>query len=560
MHLVTADHGDLAYDAPGRRWLLSEIAPHVALRLKNMFPRIAKTTTQSFAFPDTDESAQDLDWFLQRYPMRMSDDDRARLAGGVSRAIDRRAEALRVMGDAWTPDLVQSGFKPGLAPYPNQDRNAALAVAMGRLLIMDDVGLGKSISALAAALRFGRFPVALVVQAHLATQWLEKFIQGFTTLRGHIIKGTRPYALPPADVYVFRYTNIAGWVDVAATGLFPVVIFDEVQDLRGGTDTAKGKAAAVFSNHAALHIGLSATPILNYGAEIWNVMEFIAPGELGAYWDFVREWCGAGRVVKHPDALGTYLRDQHLTVRQERAGRPINTVLIEVEYDEDIERAELDLVRTLAIRVVSGSFVERGQAARELDIKLREITGIAKARHVAAYVRVLLEAGEPVLLAGWHREVYAIWAEALADFKPAFYTGSESTTQKDESKRRFVEGETDLMIISLRSGAGLDGLQHRCATAVVGELDWSPKVHDQLLGRLDRPGQTREVTALFLHADGGSDPLVVSMNGLKASQSEGLLNPLGGPQEVRSDESRIRMLAEQFLARQGETVQRQAAE
>ena len=49
------------------------------------------------------------------------------------------------------------------------------------------------------------------------------------------------------------------------------------------------------------------------------------------------------------------------------------------------------------------------------------------------------------------------------------------------------------------------------------------------------------------------------MHGLKASQSEGLLNPLGGPQQVRSDESRIRMLAEQFLARQGER-QLQAAE
>ena len=115
------------------------------------------------------------------------------------------------------------------------------------------------------------------------------------------------------------------------------------------------------------------------------------------------------------------------------------------------------------------------------------------------------------------------------------------------------------MIISLRSGAGLDGLQQRCATAVIGELDWSPKVHDQLLGRLDRPGQTREVTALFLHANGGADPLIVAMNGLKASQSEGIVNPLGGPQAVHSDESRIRQLAEQFLARQG-VQQLEAAE
>ena len=85
-------------------------------------------------------------------------------------------------------------------------------------------------------------------------------------------------------------------------------------------------------------------------------------------------------------------------------------------------------------------------------------------------------------------------------------------------------------------------------TVVFGELDWSPKVHDQVIGRLDRPGQTKPVTAYFLHADGGSDPLVVAMLGLKASQSKGIVDPLSGAEVVHSDESRIRLLAERYLA------------
>ncbi len=43
---------------------------------------------------------------------------------------------------------------------------------------------------------------------------------------------------------------------------------------------------------------------------------------------------------------------------------------------------------------------------------------MAKAKHVAAFVRMLLESGQPVLLAGWHREVYAVWLDALKDFAP----------------------------------------------------------------------------------------------------------------------------------------------
>jgi CO dehydrogenase/acetyl-CoA synthase gamma subunit (corrinoid Fe-S protein) len=78
--------------------------------------------------------------------------------------------------------------------------------------------------------------------------------------------------------------------------------------------------------------------------------------------------------------------------------------------------------------VLSGSFTERGQAARELDIQARRITGLAKARYVAAYVRILIKSGTPVLLAGWHRDVYDVWLDELAEFNPVMYTGSETST------------------------------------------------------------------------------------------------------------------------------------
>jgi len=128
------------------------------------------------------------------------------------------------------------------------------------------------------------------------------------------------------------------------------------------------------------------------------------------------------------------------------------------------------------------------------------------------------------------------------------YTGSESIKQKEESKIKFLNGETNLFIISLRSGIGLDGLQKRCRMVVVGELDWSPEVHHQLISRADRDGQEEQVTAIFLTTDCGSDPLIIDMLGLKASQSHGILNPFAsGIQEQYTDESRIKLLAKKYL-------------
>ena len=81
-------------------------------------------------------------------------------------------------------------------------------------------------------------------------------------------------------------------------------------------------------------------------------------------------------------------------------------------------------------------------------------------------------------------------------------------------------------MISLRAGAGLDGLQYSgCRTIVFGELDWSPGVHEQNIGRVHRDGQPDPVVAYYLVADDGADPIMVETLGLKQDQVDGIRNP-----------------------------------
>ncbi|PZU87329.1 MAG: ATP-dependent helicase [Chelatococcus sp.] len=546
-----ATYGSLALSGEPARWVMSGAPPHVALKLKAVFPHIPKSQVAVFSFRDTPELCADLDWFTQRYPMAISEADRLRLQGGRDSFRRDRREVEEILLPDWTPPAGH-GLRQGRELYRGQAQAVELLARRGRLLCMDDVGLGKTLIALGAlASRPEWLPAAIVVQAHLPSQWLKEYVEPFTHLRAHIIKGTQPYDLPPADLYIFRYSNIAGWTDIAATGLFKAVVFDEIQELRGGTGTQKGAAAKVFADQAVMRLGLSATPIFNYGSEIFNILSFIDAGVLGDYYDFIREWCTGANgkwVVREPDALGTYLREMQVVVRRQRQGRRVNTIPIDVASDPEVERENFDLARQLAVRVVSGSFVARGQAARELDAFARMVTGIAKARSVAAYVRILLEAGTPVILAGWHREVYEIWLKELEEFRPVMFTGTESPAQKDRAKQAFIAGETDLFIISLRSGSGLDGLQKRCRTVCIGELDWTGAVYEQLIGRVDRPGQASdEIDALYFISNEGSDPIMVEVNGLKKSQAKGIVDPLAGVAEVYSDESRIKLLAQRYL-------------
>ena len=544
-------YGKLALKPDGKAWRMTGIPPHVAIRLKQLFPRLAKSATDKFEFPNDDAHCADLDWFCSRYPLAMPDGHPATLASGRHAFEQTQAELEHILTPDYSPPACV-GLRAGQSIRPYQGQAVEVLRRRKGLLLGDDLGLGKTYMALAFFLLAEARPAAVVVQTHLQRQWAEKLAE-FTTLRVHAIKGTKPYSLPDADVYIYRYSQLLGWVDVFTTGIFKAVAYDEVQELRTGEDSQKGKAARVLSDNARYRLGLSATPIYNYGGEIWNIMQFLDPGVLGSTSEFEREWCTQGR-VKDPEALGTYLREQHVFLRRTKrdVGQqvpPINRIVEVVETNQKALENINELAHQLAVKTVSGAYMERGKAALELDMLVRHATGVAKAPGVAAYVRILLEANVPVMLMGWHRECYEIWNRLLADFKPVMYTGSESPARKDESKRKFLAGETNLFIMSLRSGAGVDGLQGRCSTVVFGELDWSPKIHEQVVGRLDREGQTEQVTAIYLNSEDGSDPPMVAMLGVKASQSSGIVDPGRIFEAVTSDTSRMRALAMQFLSK-----------
>ncbi|MGJ5163183.1 SNF2-related protein [Bradyrhizobium sp. HKCCYLR1051] len=550
-------YGRLAYDAEASRWVITELAPQVAIRAKRIFARISSTQVGSYTFADNDETRAELEWFMGRYPLVITDADRTQLAEGRQRFTRIRQEIDEVLSGTWVPSSQPARLRDGKSLRSNQARAVEVLHRVSRLLVVDDVGLGKTLGALAAVMDERFLPAAVLVEAHVANQWQDEFIAEFTTLTSHVIQTVAPYVLPIRDVYIFKYSNAHGWVNVAETGRFRSVIFDEVQNLRHGRVTQKGAAADVFARNAGgLRIALSATPIYGYGGEIFNILDIIEPGVLGTRDEFVREWCTTNdehkMIIKDPEALGAHLRDLNLMIREVGSGPPPNRIIHDVPYDAEAAEADAALAKSLAQKVLSGSFTERGQAARELDMMARHQTGVAKARHVAAFVKILLDAKTPIILGGWHREVYDIWLEELRDYHPVLYTGSESTREKDRAKAAFMSGETDCFIMSLRSGAGLDGLQHRCSTVVHGELDWSREVHKQLEGRLRPHARTDPITTIYLIADGGSDPLIASVQGLKASQAHGIIDPGKALAAAASDDSRIKALARMYLEK-GET-------
>lgn len=540
--------GDGIY-GPINRWQLSDMPPHVVIKFKHLFPKIKQSAVQPFHIDNNDETCCDLEWFHSRYPFDMSDGHRALMQKRSRDYREFQEENMRLISGEYTPPAI-IGFKDGKELKDFQLTAVALFNRVKRLLIADVVGLGKTVEALGGLMNPDTLPALVVVQSHLPDQWCDK-IEEFTSLDAHAIKITKPYKLIRKDIIVIKYTNIAKWIDVLAEYGFKTMVLDEVQEVRR-LESQKHEACKTLADNMEYVLGLSGTPIVNYGNETYNLFTVIDPTIFPNREEFSREWLSGERMVNDPQALGAYLKERCSYIRRTKSdvgykGEPPNKIVHTVDFDKKAIDEMQDRAKVLAHAVLQGSFVERGQASRELSIMVRKATGVSKAKYVAEYVRMILENDEKVLLAVWHRDVYDIITEELKEYNPVWYSGTESENQKNASKEAFINGDSKIMLISLRSAVGLDGLQECCSYVVFGEFDWTGAMHEQVIGRLDRYGQTKQVTAIFLASDSGSDPIVMDIIGMKKSQQDGIMNPFGVKEKNNSDDTIIKSFAQKLL-------------
>ncbi|HEU0197077.1 MAG TPA: DEAD/DEAH box helicase [Nevskiaceae bacterium] len=558
----------------GGYWLIT-CEPHVRARIKRVFARMQKAATDTVQISDTPENSRDLAWFLERYPMMVEWDVKALLGAQAAKHVAMEQSIADLLSKRRPPTNVKLAV-----PARQYQLEAAEMVAIrGGLLLADDVGLGKSIAAIAAMLHAGRLPAVVVCDTHLPQQWAGYLHRFAPDLRVHVVRSGKPYSLIKGprqrvtdlwadrlpDVIIVNYHKLRGWAETLKP-LTRFVVFDECQALRH-TDTMIHRAAEHLAAGASARMGLSATPIYNYGAEFYNVVDVLMRGCLGTRDEFLREWCtadpGEKSRLKDSREFGAYLRREGIMLRRTRedVGRELPE-LTKVGYEIEADQEALARIKgnavALARVILANNERYRGEkmhAAGEFDMLMRQATGVAKAPYVADFVRMLVESGESVVLFGWHRDVYSIWQERLAEFNPVLYTGTESPSQKDAAKAAFVNGDSKVLIVSLRSGAGLDGLQTASSTVVIGELDWSPGVLEQCIGRVHRDGQTKPVMVYYLLSTEGSDPIVADVLGIKREQIEGVRNPsIGMAERVDNGENQIRRLAAGYLLAHGEPV------
>jgi len=432
-----------------------ECEPHVRARLKRVFPRVHSYATSCIRLSRTPENSRELLWFLQRYPMLvdqlelMEEDSRIHLRS------EKRLSAL--LSNTEPPPLISLAA-------PARDYQAVVPEFLDikdGLLLGDDLGTGKTVSALCCLTHPRRLPCVIVMPPALTSQWIEQLRRFTPELSTYVVKDgnvielddlrpqrkkrpSQPMLLPGRlpDVILISYFLVHKWSNYLAR-IVKLAIFEEAQQLCR-PDSKIYTGCKEIAAAATQRLGLSGTPVGNYGNDFHHLAEILIPGCLGSYEEFLTEWCTkneAGHMVlRDSRQFGAYIRREGIMLRRtrEEVGRELpklTKIIQEITPDASVLNKltgnAIELAKVILSRDKEAYAGQRRQANSEFDLVLRQATGISKAPIVANLVRLICESGEKVLLYGWHRAVYEIWLEKLKDLNPLnVYRVRETTHRK----------------------------------------------------------------------------------------------------------------------------------
>lgn len=521
--------------------------PYMITMAKRLFPGSWGKKDRGYVrFPISKRYIGELNWFMMRFPLKVKNKETWNtLLKGAQEHFKKQEELMNKTIKAKPSQYFIGELKEF------QKEGLAFLLHNSRSLLADEMGLGKTPTVLAwlTAQKNNNPPYIIVVPPHILMQWQSEIIKFLgPSIRTHIIKGLKPYCLPDADIYLIHYLILRGWKQELPEYQFSSCVFDEIQELRK-QDSEKYSSASLLAESCENVIGLSGTPIYNYGDEMWSVMNILQYQCLGDLQSFKREWCyydpdneGWDKVtIKQPQIFGEFLRTEGLMLRRRK-----EEVMDElppkrrIVQNIDVNKGKFDELIAPAIELAKEipsikDPWKRGKNSMEAIDKARKATGIAKAHYVSAFVKMLLETKEVVLLYGHHHLVMDIFVLELKDHYPVVISGRQTMNEKNEAQKSFMNGDTDLIIVSLRSGIGLNLQRAHCV--VFGELDWSPAVHTQCEDRAHRMGVKDSVLCYYLTCGAGTDADMMETLGLKTSQ---FVNIMGDRPETKQD----RMLAQ----------------
>ena len=512
----------------------------------------------------------------------------------VARRLWRRACRALIAGDTPPGALARARLaRIDLLPHQLEPALAFVRGLGSRVLLADDVGLGKTIQAglIVSELRaFGAAErVLIITPAGLRDQWAHELSVRFNTeaavidVRGlrrsiaNLPVGLNPWETVPIAITSIDYIKRVEVLAAARACQWDIVVVDEAHGVAGESD--RHAAVAALAGQAAYVILLTATPhsgdrrtfasLCDIGARTGDrLMVFRRSRQtlpLGTarriHRLHVRMSRDEARMHAHLARLSHAIRKQHgqarsghdfwlaLSVLHKRALssarsllQSINRRLATLATPDEQVASQLHLpLGDLAGELTAADeapawspLLSLEDTAHERDLLGRLADAAARAARretkIAALARLLRRVNEPAIVFTEYRDTL-MHVQASLGLPAATLHGGMNRDERSAAIRQFTTGASRLLLATDAAGEGLN-LQQTCRLVINLELPWNPMRLEQRIGRVDRIGQRRRVHVVHLIARGSGESQVLSRLQSRVARARadiGGADPLGVP-------------------------------
>lgn len=478
---------------------------------------------------------------------------------GTTRVVScRRWQHLaRTMLAGATPsiDSLRAAASANVAILPYQ-LEPALAVVGGRtarILIADDVGLGKTIQAgliIAETLaRRGDAHVLVLCPAGLREQWLAELrgrfhadpivLDSAALRRLPFVDGANPWSVHPLVLTSMDYIKRPEVIRALEPVVWDLLVVDEAHGIAGPSD--RHDAAALLARRARVVVMLSATPHSGDEATFARLtsmgdLEHSFPlrifrrtradvsisGRRRTRWLRVRPTAAEGqmhralmayvnRVWRRPASTAARLAMIILTRRAcscaSSLARTLERRLSLLDTVSDAD-GQIELPLHLfpenddepGADVGAPGLEDRSTERRTIEA-IRALAGRAAASEskMRCLERLLRRSREPAIVFTEYRDTLAALQHQLSRVDTCLLHGGLTTAERAGVIEEFTTGRRRVLLATDAASEGLN-LQQRCRLVIHLEVPWTPTRIEQRVGRVDRIGQARVVHQVHLLA------------------------------------------------------------
>lgn len=453
----------------------------------------------------------------------------------------------------------------GLDYLPYQLAGIAYARARQSTLIGDEMGLGKTIQALGLINADPTITrVIIVCPASLRLNWAREAAKWLVRpMRVWIALDTGKPCPADAELAIINYDRLGKCPELMARE-WDLLVVDEAHSVKNpkalrtqrllGTPAkraSKGKPATEavpgLLARCARRVFMTGTPIVNRPVELHGLIDALAPGQFGTFFQYAQRYCAAKQTRWGWDFTGSSNLEElqqrlRSTIMVRRLKKDVLTELppkrrqiidlipngagglveeeasIYEQHREAIEeaKADVELAHAAGNPEEYKSAVERLRACQQFAFEaladIRKRVEVAKAPKAVEFVAEMLEGGlDKIILFGHHHEAIDIVVDGLKEYGAVRADGRDSHTARHEAVQRFQGDESMRVIVCGIEAMGVGHTMTRASTVAFFALPWTPSALSQAEDRAHRIGQLNSVLVLHLVLDGSLDSKMAKM-------------------------------------------------